>query len=44
MTRQNIRKIMGKKDEGGDQAMSKRVKRFLALMDDEYREDAGDTA
>ena len=44
MTQQHVSKIMCIKDEGGDQAMSKRVKRFLELMDDEYRDDAGGTA
>ena len=44
MTQQKISKIPGVKDEGDDDAMSKRVKRFLELMDEEQREDAGDTA
>ena len=44
MTQQHVSKIMSIKDEGGDQAMSKRAKRFPELMDDEYRGDAGDTA
>ena len=44
MMQRNISKIAGIKDEGDDHAMSKRAKRFLELMDDEYGEDAGDTA
>ena len=44
IAQRHVSKIMGIKDEGDDQAMSKRAKRFLELTDDEYREDAGDTA
>ena len=44
MMQQHVTKIMSIEDEGDDQAMSRRVKRFLELLDDEYEEDAADTA
>ena len=44
MIQQHVTKIMGIRDEGDDGAMSHRVKRFVELMDAEYREDPGDTA
>ena len=44
MAQQHVTKITSIKDEGGDQAMSRREKRFLELLDDEYKEDASDTA
>ena len=44
MIQQHVPKIMGIRDEGDDGAMSKRAKRSVEIMDNEYRKDAGDTA
>ena len=44
MMQQHVTEITSIKDEGDDQAMSRRVKRFLELLDDEYKEDAADSA
>ena len=44
MAQQHVTKIMSIKDEGDDRAMSRRAKRFLELLDDEYKEDTADTA
>ena len=44
MIQQHVPKIMGIRDEGDDGAMAKRAKRFVEIMGNEYREDAGDAA